>query len=131
MPEMKLPEQDAELFFQLMWALQFYVNQKVKILPISTLDDYLDAPTDQKVKVREAVYENIDLIDSFVRENPQNFSSEHLDIISKWKQFIRGSFFIERQLKKYAVFIQDDRVYGVLGLHGSFKSPRRGSGIIR
>lgn len=117
---MKLSEKDAKLFFQLMWALQFFVNQKVKILPINTLDDYLAAPTDQKVKVRETVYENIDLIDSFVRENPQNFSSNHLDIISKWKQFIRGSFFIERQLKKYAVFIQDDHVYGVLGLNESF-----------
>ncbi len=117
---MKLSEKDAKLFFQLMWALQFYVNQKLKIVRISSLDDYPGVPSGQKVKVREALYENIDLIDAFVRENPQNFPTDHLDIISKWKQFIRGSFFIERQLKKYAVFIQDDRVYGVLGLNESF-----------
>ncbi len=119
---MKLPKQDAKLFFQLMWALQFYVDQKLKIVQFSSLDDYIEAPPDKKKKVREALYENIDLVDSFVSENPQDFPTEHLDIISKWKHFIRGDFFIERQLKKYAVFIQDDRVYGVLGLHESFEA---------
>jgi hypothetical protein len=117
---MKLSEQDAKLFFQLMWALQFYVNQKLKMYDIKCVDDYADFTTDQKVKVREALYENIELIDSFVQENPQNFSTENLAIISEWKKFIRGSFFIERLLKKYAVFIQEDKVYGVLGLSQRF-----------
>ncbi len=126
---MRLSEQDAELFFELLWALQFYVNQKLKILPIKSLGDYHKAPTDQKVKARDAVYQNIDLVDSFVRENPNNFSSDHLEIISKWKHFISGSFFIERQLKKYAIFIQDDRVYGVLGLNESFDELAFGAGL--
>jgi hypothetical protein len=126
---MKLSDQDADLFFRLLWALQFYVNQKLVIVPINTLDEYHKAPTDQKVQVREAVYQNIDLIDSFVSENPNNFSADHLDIISKWKRFISGSFFIERQLKKYAVFIQDDRVYGVLGLNESFDELAFGAGL--
>ena len=117
---MKLSEKDTKLFFQLMWALQFYVNHKLKIHDIQRIDDYADSATDQKVKVREALYENIELIDSFVQENPQNFSSENLAIISDWKKFNRGSFFIERLLKKYAVFIQEDKVYGVLGLSQSF-----------
>jgi len=117
---MKLSEQDAKLFFQLMWALQFYVNQKLNIHDVKSIDDYADSATDQKVKVREALYQNIELMDSFVRENPQNFSTENLAIISEWKKFIRGSFFIERLLKRYAVFIQEDKVYGVLGLFQSF-----------
>ncbi|MBC2710454.1 MAG: hypothetical protein HGJ94_05485 [Desulfosarcina sp.] len=117
---MKLSEQDTKHFFQLLWALQFYANQKLKIHDIKCIDDYADSATDQKVKVREALYENIELIDSFVQKNPQNFSTENLDIISEWKKFIRGSFFIERLLKKYAVFIQEDKVYGVLGLSQSF-----------
>ncbi|MBI4776955.1 MAG: hypothetical protein HY788_22705 [Deltaproteobacteria bacterium] len=117
---MKLPEQHAKLFFQLMWALQFYVNHKLGILDIKSLDEYADSTTDQKVKVREALYENIELIDSFVHENPHNFSSEHLAIILEWKKYIRGSFFIERLIKQYAVFIQEEKVYGVLGLSQGF-----------
>ena len=99
----------------------FYVNHKLKIHDIKRIDDYADSATDQKVKVREALYENIELIDSFVQENPQSFSTENLAIISEWKKFIRGSFFIERLLKKYAVFIQEDKVYAVLGLSQSFE----------
>lgn len=117
---MKLIEQDTKLYFQLMWALQFYVNQKLKIQDIKSIDDYADSAIDQKVEVREALYENIELIDSFVRENPQNFSTANLAIISEWKKFIKGSFFIERLLKKYTVFIQEDKVYAVLGLSQSF-----------
>jgi hypothetical protein len=117
---MKLSEQDAKVYFQLMWALQFYVNQKLKIHDIKRIDDYAYTITDQKGKIREAFYENIELIDSFVQENPQNFSTENLAIVSGWKKFVRGNFFIERLLKKYAVFIQEDIVYGVLGLSQSF-----------
>ncbi len=37
---MKLSTDDAELFFKLMWRLQFYVNQKQQILPdVNLLDD--------------------------------------------------------------------------------------------
>ena len=54
---MKLSEQDAKLFLQLMWALQFYVNQKLRIHDIKSIDDYAGSATDQKVKVREALYE--------------------------------------------------------------------------
>ena len=28
---MKLAEQDADLFFEIMWALQFFVNQRLNI----------------------------------------------------------------------------------------------------
>lgn len=118
---MKLSEQEAKLFFQLMWSLQFYVNHRLKIHPkIQNIDDYADSSSEQKVKVREALYENLELIDSFVQKNPQNFAKEQLVIVSNWKNFIRGQFFIERLLKKYAVFIQEDIVYGVLGLSQSF-----------
>lgn len=117
---MKLSGRDAELFFQLMWALQFYVNQNLKIHDIKSIEDYADSVADQKAEVRDALYENIELIDSFVQENPQKFSAENLAIISGWKKFIRGSFLIERLLKKYAVFIQEDKVYGVLGFSRSF-----------
>lgn len=117
---MKLSEQDAKRYFELMWALQFYVNHKLQIHDIKIIDEYADTSTDQKVKVRDALFENTNLIDSFVQENPQNFSEKTLRIVSEWKNFIRGNFFIERLLKKYAVFIQEDKVYAVVGLSQSF-----------
>lgn len=118
---MKLSKSDVKLFYELMWALQFHVNLKFKIYSqIKNIEDYADCKIDQKVKIRKTLYENIEFIDSFVLENPQNFSREKLFIVSKWKNYIGGDFYIERLLKKYAVFMQDGEVYGVLGLSQGF-----------
>ena len=48
---MKLSEQDAKLFFDLMWALQYFVNQKLKILTgVKSLNDYAGCPTEKNLK---------------------------------------------------------------------------------
>ena len=118
---MKLSEKDARLFFDLMWGLQYFVNQKHKIHPnIKSLKGYAECSTEEKLEVRTALYSDIKIIDSFIQENPQKLSIESLDIISKWKHFVKGNFHIERYLKRCAIFIENDDVYGVLGLHQGF-----------
>jgi len=118
---MKVSDKDAKIFFDLMWGLQYFVNQKRKIHSnIKTLEEYVQCSTDKKIEVRTALYSNIKIIDSFIQENPQKLSRENLDIISGWKNFIKGNFHIERYLKRCAIFIETDEVYGVLGLYKSF-----------
>ena len=119
---MKLTTQAADLFFKLMWSLQNYVNLKLEIIPdIATVDEYQQLPSTEKLDVRDALYDNIELIDKFVKENPQNLSEEELKIVKGWRKFQRGDFFIERLLKKYAIFIGDEKVYAVLGLYESLE----------
>ena len=112
---MKLSDQDSDLFFELMFPLQVFVNQRLGIIPdINTLEEYLPCTIEQKLPVRDALYADSSLIDEFIQENPYQFSSDHLAIIAKWKQLVAGEFFIERLLKKYAIFIgSDEKVYGV------------------
>lgn len=118
---MRLSEHDAKLFFDLMWALQYFVNQKLKIhTNIKSLDGYAKCSSEEKFEVRKALYADKKLIDSFIQENPQNFSEEKLSIVSNWKNFIEGDFHIERILKRYTVFIKGSDVYGVLGLYQGF-----------
>ena len=119
---MKLSQQEVELFYELMWSLQFFVKQKLKLLrKIRTLQDYSDCSQQDKMKVRQTMYENIELIDIFIKENPQNFSDEKLDIVASWKNFILDNFHIERILKKYTVFISSKNdVYAVLALTETF-----------
>lgn len=118
---MKLSEQDAKLFFDLMWALQYFVNQKLGIHSnIKSLEEYVECSTEEKLEVRKALYSDVKLIDSFIQENPPNFSKENLSIVGRWKNFVEGDFHIERFLKKYAVFIQGSEVYGVLGFYQGF-----------
>jgi len=116
---MKLTEQEAELFYKLSWSLHFYVNQKLDIVAVNCLEDYANLDAEDKVKVRDALYEHSHLIDDYVAENPHNFSSEQLSQVLEWKQFLKGDFLIERILKNYAVFIAaetDETVYAVLGI---------------
>lgn len=119
---MKLSKQDADLFFKLMWSLQNYINLKLEILPdITNVDEYQKLSSAEKLTVREKLYENIELIDSYLEENPQNLPGEELEIIRGWKKFQRGDFFIERLLKKHAIFIGGDKVYAVLALYDTFE----------
>ena len=114
---MKLSEQDSTLFFKLMCNLHFYANRKLKIYPeVQSFDDYVGLDQEQKIKLRNALFDNVKTIDSFVRDNPNNYSREELHIVSSWTSFIRDHFFIERILKKYNIFIRNNEVYAVSAL---------------
>ena len=115
---MIISKQDADLYFELMWSLQFFVNRKLGLLSdLPTVSSFRNLPQEEKMKVREALFGNSELIDDYVRENPDRFSTENLEIVSKWKNFVKGEFYIERYLSKYAVFIEGSTVYVVLGLY--------------
>jgi hypothetical protein len=118
---MKLTTADAELFFDLMWSLQFFINRELKIFTkIKTREEYSTLPQEEKMVLREKIYEQPELIDKYVATNPDRFNNNYLLIVKQWKNFIKGDFYIQRYLKNHAIFISGDNVYGVLGLHDSF-----------
>jgi hypothetical protein len=119
---MLLPSEEAALFFKLMPALQVFANQNLQIVKgLEIVGQYQKVSNEQRVKLRNAFYQNTDLIDKFVRENPFGFPPDELAIISGWKNFVAGDFMIERVLKKYAIFIGNNKVYGVLALTEPFR----------
>lgn len=114
---MQLSPEDAALFFKLMPALQTFGNQRLQIIKsLNNMDGYQKISNEQRIRLRNAFYEKPEIIDDFVRENSFGFSSDELEIISGWKNFVAGEFFIDRILKKYAIFIGNNKVYGVLAL---------------
>jgi len=119
---MKLNAEEAELFFELAWAVQFYVNtQKTVIADLRSIKEFIELPQEQKQLVRDALYDFPELIDDYVSENPDKLDEGKLRIVKRWKSHVRGDFYIERYLKKYAVFIGgNNNVYGVLALHRRF-----------
>jgi hypothetical protein len=112
-----LPE-DGKLFFELMWKLQYYVNRKSGLHKnITSFDEYANLSTEKKLKARDALWEHPELIEAYVQENPDVLPLEELEIIRKWKSFVKGSFFLLRHLKKGSIFIGDDnQVYSVHGI---------------
>jgi hypothetical protein len=119
---MNLSQEDAGLFFKLMWELQFYVNNRLNLIPqIKSTEAYIKLSQEDKFKVREALYQHINLIDDFVRENPAKLPPEELDLVRSWKQFVVGDFYILKFLKRYTIFLpakdETNYVYAVLGLY--------------
>lgn len=118
---MKLTTQDAAQYFNLMWSLQAYVNQKFAIISeVDSVEEYEKLSSTEKLMVRDVLYDNIELVDAFLKEAAQKISAEEREIIMGWKEFQRGDFFIERLLKKYAIFIGGEKVYGVYALYEAF-----------
>ena len=89
---MLLEPQDVELFFRLHRALMFFVNQRLKVLPdnLATPDEFAALSPEVRLKVRDALNANLDLIESFVDENPAHLSDDELDIVRSWRHLVDG-----------------------------------------
>jgi hypothetical protein len=120
---MRLSTEDARLYFRLMWGLQFYVNQQREVLPdVDSIEDYAHLLPEERIQVRDVLWENPELIDAYAAANPDGLPPAELDIVRGWKRFIAGTFQIFRYLKKHTIFIGEDaQVYGVLALRDSLE----------
>ena len=120
---MKLSTEDARLFFNLMWKLQFYVNRRQGILDgVTSAEAYAELSTEDRIEVRNTLWENPGLIDAYVTENPDELPAHELEIVRNWERFVSGTMQIFRYLKKHTIFVgEDSRVYGVLGLHDNIE----------
>ncbi|MBI3960807.1 MAG: hypothetical protein HY328_18505 [Chloroflexi bacterium] len=117
---MKLSTQEATHFFDLLRGLQLFVNQTLKINPsVTSIDALTELDERSKLPIRDAVWEHPELIDKFLADNPQKLSPDDQAIVAGWKRFVKGTFYIERMLKKYTIFIEGNNVYAVLGLFDS------------
>ncbi len=120
---MKLPKEDAKTFYRLFHSLLIYTNRKFKITDsINSPEDLMELSLEEINKLRDKLYKQTVLIDSFISENPLNFLTNELEIISSWKNFVKSTFYIFRYLKNYTIFLGTNdppKAYGVLAL----KSP--------
>lgn len=123
---MLLEPQDADLFFRLHRTLMFFVNQRLKVIPdkIASPDEFAALSPEVRLKVRDALNANLDLIESFVDENLAHFSDDELDIVRSWRHLVHGKFYVFRELAKYTVFLSTTSpaiAYGVLALSQPFE----------
>ena len=116
---MILNDEDADLFFRLHWSILFFVNLKYQIIE-GLSEPYLkDEKLEDVNDLNNILFNNPELIDSFIAENPFNFDSEELDIIKSWNNYIKDRFLLVAHLNKYSVFMttdQDQKAYGVIGI---------------
>lgn len=123
---MLLSPQDVVLFFRLHKALMFFVNQRLKVVDedLATPEDFAALSPELRLKVRDALLANRDLIRAFVEENPAHLPDDELAVVDSWRHLVAGKFYIFRDLAKYTVFLSTDRqpvAYGVLALTQPFQ----------
>src|SRR5262245_10415824 len=118
---MPLDPDELRLFYKLYPSLLCFVNQRQGITSTSfTKPEYFGRPAiDERIKLRDALVANMDLIDAFVSENPFKLSDDELAIVRSWKDLAAGEFYLYRCLTKYTVFLTVEEpvvAYGVLSL---------------
>jgi hypothetical protein len=91
---MILSPSDAQLFFKLMWGVQYFFNQQTEVLKgITSEEKYAHLPSEKKLKVRDQLWKRPELMDDYIQANPDAFSNDELEIIRRWRsQFLKGTF---------------------------------------
>ena len=108
---MLLSSEDVKLFYKL------FANERHQIEDVTTEDQLMYLPAERRIVVRETLFHNDHLIEEFVSSNPKKFLPQELDIVLSWKAYLKGRFYLFRQLRKYAIFLtfeKEMKAYGVL-----------------
>ncbi len=119
----KLSESDAKLFHKIMDTLLFYTNKNLNIEKnCQTKETFFKINLEKTVSIRKKLFSDPTIIDSFIKENPENFSADELNIASSWKKSKEGDFFLVKYDKESALFLNpnEHKVYALLGITNSF-----------
>lgn len=120
---MKLAKQDYHQYLDIHRKLIHYAGIKQKIINENIpLDDFMDSSVREKLPAREALYDNIHLIDQYIVDYSDTLTEEEISIIKEFKNFRRGKFYVTKLTKNHALFMDNEYVFGVLALGDSFDS---------
>ncbi len=112
---MVLTPPDAALFYRLWLPLLDYVNNEYKVNPgIGQLNGAQSIDPMEVKAIADYVWSHTEVIDEYLAY--AGLPEEHYEIVSGWKRCRRGTYILERNLKKGSVFIsaEDTEVYMVL-----------------
>ena len=113
---MVLNDEQNGLFFDVMDSLLYYVNDRFRVVEGFTLD-YSSPLDDVKSSlVAHALWENVAIIDDFVRENPYRLPQRCLDIARSWKSALPGFYTLVRYQSGRALLMSEAGVFSVCGV---------------
>ena len=97
-------------------ALLLYVNERFQVVEGFSLD-YESQIGDMKASlVARALWENVEIIDTFVRDNPARLSQRCLDTALAWKNALPGVYTVVRYQGGRALMMNDVGVFSVSGV---------------
>ena len=124
-----LSEEDAILFYKLMDSLLFFANKKLNIIKnCNSIQEMHGTTIEKTIPIRKKVFSGSEIIDDYIKENPDRLSDSEMQILASWKKSLKDEFMIVKYEKEFALFLhsKSQRVYGVKGIYDSFKEKFNG-----
>lgn len=113
-------EQESSTFYQLYLSLLEYTNQVFKITDISMKNlDYIEQ--DDFSQIRTLLFDNPNIIDHYISENPEHLTNYELTIINDFKAGFIDDFLILTNLDDYTLVSNETGVYAIYGLVNHLK----------
>ena len=107
---MLIPHDDATIILKTYPALIAYSSGLLGgVAGVTDLETFIDSSLEAKAEARDALLDNAHLIEAFAIENPLKLDDTILTNVRGWKHFLRDTFFVERDLRKYTVFLHDGK----------------------
>jgi len=115
---MQLATEEAQRFYAAWRPLLSWVNEERQVIPdLPPLSEEHPVPITQAVAIRDVLWSDDALRESFVARNPAGLDRGLLDMIASWRHRKEGRFQILKHYKKHTVFLGDhDEAFAVLGL---------------
>lgn len=117
---MNLTPTEAEFFYSVWMPLLQWVNQQRQVDPTLDLTTPQGLDPERVAAVRDVLWSDASLLDSFVATNPSALSPDALALTASWRHRRVGTFIVYRQLQKHAVVFEQATpsvVYAVLGIN--------------
>lgn len=135
---MKLSQEDVALFYDVFFKLVDYTNDRYQVVPgLKKTSGNDDVDPTAIMPVRDKLWENDDVINHIVSDNPFCFAEREMSLVASWGRRVVGDFHIYKHLKKYTVFMGNGSLYGVIGiatsieeLFPSFALPRYSKAVL-
>ena len=115
---MYLEEEKINKFYELLYSLLDYTNNKYKINKklFNKLNGKNSIDVEEILKIRERLWKDNSIIEEYIKENPKNLQEKDLQIIESWKNRVADRFIMVKQQKKYTMLMNAKNVYGILGI---------------
>lgn len=120
---MVINKEQGDLFYRLWLPLLSYANYKYDII-----DDFAaDAPSkgispEKASRVANRIWEDVSIIDEYIELSSDDMNEAEINIVSGWKKAVRGTFVVDRHLRKGSILVSaDKKVYLVKGIYSSWR----------
>ena len=113
---MVLNDEQVNRFFDTMDALLYYVNDKFRVVKGFSLESETMIDDVKASMVARELWDNVEVIDDFVRENPFRLPEDCLEVARRWKCALPGFYTLVRYQSGKALLMNDAGVFSVMGV---------------